>query len=49
VIFAPVFLLGDGWLTIAMLWLSVAAGVLLNTLVINTIMGEVGKLRSHRA
>jgi hypothetical protein len=49
VIFAPIFLLGDGWLTIAMLWLSVAAGVLLNTLLINTIVGEVGKLRSHRA
>jgi hypothetical protein len=32
-----------------MLWLSVAAGVLLNTLLINTIMGEVGRLRSHRA
>ena len=46
---APVFLLGDGWLAIAMLWLSVAAGVLLNTLLINTIVGEVGRLRSHRA
>jgi hypothetical protein len=41
VIFAPVFLLGDGWLSIAMLWLSVAAGVLLNTLLINTIAGTV--------
>jgi hypothetical protein len=49
IIFAPVFLLGDGWLAIAMLWLSVAAGVLLNTLLINTIVGEVGRLRSHRA
>jgi hypothetical protein len=49
VIFAPVFLLGDGWLSIAMLWLSVVVGVLLNTLLINTIVGEVGKLRSHRA
>lgn len=49
IIFAPVFLLGDGWLSIAMLWLSVAAGVLLNTLLINTIMGEVGRLRSRRA
>src|SRR5690349_6112412 len=49
VIFAPVFLFGDGWLSIAMLWLSVAAGVLLNTLLINTIVGELGKLRSHRA
>ena len=41
VIFAPVFLLGDGWLSMTMLWLSVAAGVLLNTLLINTIVGTV--------
>ena len=49
VIFAPIFLLGDGWQTVPMLWLSVAAGVLLNTLLINTIVGELGKLRSRRA
>ncbi|MEV6599091.1 hypothetical protein AB0M36_19875 [Actinoplanes sp. NPDC051346] len=49
VIFAPVALLGDGWTAIAMLWLSVAAGVLLNTLLINTIVGEVGKFSSRRA
>ncbi|MEU7903737.1 SCO4225 family membrane protein [Actinoplanes sp. NPDC049118] len=49
VIFAPFFLLGDGWLAVAMLWLSVAAGALLNTLLINTIAGQAGRLRSHRA
>lgn len=49
VIFAPFFLLGDGWQTVPMLWLSVAAGLLLNTLLINTIVGEIGKLRSRRA
>ena len=49
VIFAPIFLLGDGWQTIPMFWLSVTAGTLLNTLLINTIVGEVGKLRSRRA
>jgi hypothetical protein len=47
IIFAPFFLLGDGWLAVAMLWLSVAAGVLLNTLLINTIVGEIGKLRTR--
>ncbi|OJF13016.1 SCO4225 family membrane protein [Couchioplanes caeruleus] len=49
VIFAPVALLGEGWTATAMLWLSVAAGVLLNTLLINTIVGEVGKFHSRRA
>ncbi|WP_148307830.1 SCO4225 family membrane protein [Actinoplanes friuliensis] len=49
VIFAPYFLLGEGWLAVAMLWLSVLAGLLLNTLLINTIVGEVGKLRTRRA
>ncbi|GGQ46382.1 SCO4225 family membrane protein [Couchioplanes azureus] len=49
VIFAPIALLGEGWLAVAMLWLSVAAGVLLNTLLINTIVGEVGKFHSRRA
>jgi len=41
VIFAPIFLLGDGWQTVPMLWLSVLAGLLLNTLLINTIVGAV--------
>ena len=41
VIFAPIFLLGEGWMTIPMLWLSVLAGLLLNTLLINTIVGAV--------
>jgi len=41
VIFAPIFLLGDGWMTVPMLWLSVLAGLLLNTLLINTIVGTV--------
>jgi hypothetical protein len=47
VIFAPIFLLGDGWMTVPMLWLSVLAGLLLNTLLINTIVGAVEK-RSTR-
>ena len=47
VIFAPIFLLGDGWLTVPMLWLSVLAGLLLNTLLINTIVGAV-ETRSTR-
>jgi hypothetical protein len=41
VIFAPIFLLGHGWMTVPMLWLSVLAGLLLNTLLINTIVGTV--------
>ena len=41
VIFAPIFLLGEGWMTVPMLWLSVLAGLLLNTLLINTIVGAV--------
>jgi hypothetical protein len=45
VIFAPIFLLGDGWLTIPMLWLSVLAGLLLNTLLINTIVGATVRRR----
>jgi hypothetical protein len=49
VIFAPFFLLGAGWQAVAMLWLSATAGTLLNTLLINTIVGRVGGLRSHRA
>ncbi|MFI7596356.1 SCO4225 family membrane protein [Actinoplanes sp. NPDC049681] len=49
VIFAPIALLGDGWLAIAILWLSVVTGMLLNTLLINTIVGEAGRFRSRRA
>ncbi|MEV8506824.1 hypothetical protein AB0368_18720 [Actinoplanes sp. NPDC051475] len=49
VIFAPIALLGGGWLASAMLWLSVVAGMLLNTLLINTIVGEAGRFRSRRA
>jgi hypothetical protein len=49
VIFAPIFLLGQGWMTVPMMIASVTAGYLLNTLLINTIVGEVGKLRHHRA
>lgn len=37
IIFAPVFLLGDGWLTAPMMIGSVVAGYLLNTVVINMI------------
>lgn len=48
VIFAPIFLLGEGWMTVPMLWLSVLAGLLLNTLLINTIVGGVAH-RVHRS
>ena len=48
VIFAPIFLLGDSWLTIPMLWLSVLAGLLLNTLLINTIVGAVETRSTER-
>lgn len=41
VIFAPIFLLGTGWMTVPMLWLSVLAGLLLNTLVLNTIVAKL--------
>ncbi len=41
VIFAPIFLLGTGWMTVPMLWLSVLAGLLLNTLVLNTIVSRL--------
>jgi hypothetical protein len=49
VIFAPIYLLGTGWLTTPMMALSVTAGVLLNTLLINTIVGKVGVFRGRRA
>ena len=44
VIFAPIFLLGTGWMTVPMLVLSVLAGTLLNVLLINTIVGELGRI-----
>ena len=49
VIFAPFFLLGDGWMTTPMLVGSVLAGYLLNTVLINMIVGEVGHARTRRA
>ena len=45
VIFAPFFLLGDGWLATPMLIGSVLAGYLLNTVLINMIVGEVHRVR----
>jgi hypothetical protein len=39
IIFAPVFLLGEGWLTTPMYAGSVLAGCLLNTVVLNLICG----------
>ena len=48
VIFAPIFLLGTGWMTVPMLVLSVLAGTLLNVLLINTIVGELGRVRAPR-
>jgi len=48
VIFAPIFLLGEGWMTVPMLWLSVLAGLLLNTLLINTIVGAVANRSTRR-
>jgi hypothetical protein len=43
VIFAPIYLLGTGWMTMPMMVLSVTAGILLNTLLINTIVGFRGR------
>lgn len=48
VIFAPFFLLGDGWLTTPMLIGSVLAGYLLNTVLLNMIVGEVDRVRTRR-
>jgi hypothetical protein len=45
IIFAPIFLLGTGWMTLPMLVLSVLAGTLLNVLLINTIVGELAAVR----
>jgi hypothetical protein len=44
IIFAPFYLLGTGWMTVPMLVLSVLAGTLLNVLLINTIVGQVGRI-----
>ncbi|MEV6489400.1 hypothetical protein AB0M20_12340 [Actinoplanes sp. NPDC051633] len=49
IIFAPVFLLGEGWLTGPMMVGSILAGYLLNTVLINMIVGEIGRVRSRRA
>jgi hypothetical protein len=49
VIFAPFFLLGDGWMTTPMLAGSVLAGYLLNTVVINMIVGQAEKAGARRA
>jgi hypothetical protein len=48
VLFAPFFLLGDGWMTTPMLIGSVLAGYLLNTVLINMIVGEVDRVRGRR-
>ncbi len=47
VIFAPFFLLGEGWMTTPMLVGSVLAGYLLNTVLINMIVGEVDRVRAR--
>jgi hypothetical protein len=47
VIFAPIYLLGTGWMTTPMMALSVTAGVLLNTLLLNTIVGHAGRPTRH--
>lgn len=49
VIFAPIYLLGTGWMTAPMMVLSVTAGVLLNTLLINTIVGRIGHFHGRSA
>lgn len=43
VIFAPFFLLGHGWMTTPMLAASVLAGYLLNTVLLNMIVGPTGR------
>jgi uncharacterized membrane protein len=48
IIFAPFFLLGDGWMTTPMLIGSVLAGYLLNTVLINMIVGEVTHVQARR-
>jgi hypothetical protein len=49
IIFAPFFLLGEGWLTTPMMIGSVLAGYLLNTVLLNMIAGQVEKVSARRA
>lgn len=49
IIFAPFFLLGEGWLTVPMMIGSVVAGYLLNTVLLNMIAGQVEKVGARRA
>jgi hypothetical protein len=49
IIFAPFFLLGEGWLTVPMLVGSVLAGYLLNTVLLNMIAGQVEKVSARKA
>jgi hypothetical protein len=49
IIFAPIYLLGEGWLTGPMMIGSILAGYLLNTVLINMITGEIGRVHSRRA
>ncbi len=49
IIFAPFFLLGDGWLATPMLIGSVLAGYLLNTVLLNMIVGQVDRVRHPAA
>ena len=48
VIFAPIYLLGTGWMIGPMMALSVMAGVLLNTLLLNTIVDGATRVRTLR-
>jgi hypothetical protein len=47
VIFAPIYLLGTGWMIGPMMVLSVITGVLLNTLLLNTIVDGATRIRSR--
>jgi hypothetical protein len=49
VIFAPFFLLGEGWMTTPMLAGGVLAGYLLNTVLLNMIVGQAEKVGARRA
>lgn len=49
IIFAPFFLLGDGWLAAPMLIGSVLAGYLLNIVLLNMIAGQVEKVGARQA
>ncbi len=48
IIFAPVFLLGDGWLTTPMLVVSVLAGYLLNVVLISWIVAAPKSIAAGR-